>query len=421
MKIFNRQSIAKNSVKIVLAVFAILFLFIGFPIHGFGQSTSNIRGKVLDSVTKLPVDYATVSVCKSGEASTSNGGSTDEKGVFVINGLQNGEYKIKVELLGYRPIVIERVIVTGNPAGNVLGDILLSPVQHQLADITITAKAPIVENKTDKVVYNAANDLTSQGGVAIDVLRKVPMVSVDVDGNVELQGNSNIRFLINGKPSTIFGANLTEALQTIPASQIQSIEVITSPGAKYDMEGTAGIINIILKKSEKNGLNGSVNLSAGTRLQDGAFDINAHKGNFGVNAFFSGVDQVNSASLTSFNRHSVNTSGDTVTNFNQKGRVPFTRNGYQGGIGFDWNITPTDELTATFNVDNHYHRSNGTTAQDQQNLLSAGNTIGDVLSQRYSSSKSIDNANNYSLTYKKNIRKRWTGTECFIFIKLRNQ
>src|SRR5450432_189415 len=111
------------------------------------------------------------------------------------------------------------------------------------------------------MVYNAERDITSQGGVATDLLKKIPMISVDVDGNVELQGNSNIRFLINGKPSTIFGNNLVDVLASIPASQIQSIEIITSPGAKYDAEGTGGIINIILKKSTAEGFNGNMSLS----------------------------------------------------------------------------------------------------------------------------------------------------------------
>jgi outer membrane receptor protein involved in Fe transport len=112
-------------------------------------------------------------------------------------------------------------------------------------EVTVTGTKATIENQIDKMVYNPGNDLTAQGGVAIDVLKKVPMVSVDIDGNVELMGNSNVRFLINGKPSSIFGASITDALQSIPASQIKSIDVITSPGAKYDATGTGGIINIV--------------------------------------------------------------------------------------------------------------------------------------------------------------------------------
>src|SRR6201999_1914315 len=160
----------------------------------------------------------------------------------------------------------DTIFITSTKTQVSLNTILLSPLEHALQAVTVTASAPVVENKIDKIVYNAANDITSQGGLALDVLKKVPQVNVDIDGNVELQGNSNIRFLINGKPSSIFGSNLSEALQAIPASQIKSIEVITSPGAKYDASGTGGIINIILKNSNVEGVNGNVNLSAGTRL-----------------------------------------------------------------------------------------------------------------------------------------------------------
>ena len=157
-------------------------------------------------------------------------------------------------------ILVQRF--AGEQYERLLPNILLETAQNQLKAVNVVGRTPIVENKIDKLVYNAANDITSQSGVALDVLKKVPMVNVDIDGNVELQGDANIRFLINGKPSSIFGASLVDALQSIPASQIKSIEVITSPGAKYDANGTGGIINIILKDSKVQGINGNVNLSA---------------------------------------------------------------------------------------------------------------------------------------------------------------
>ena len=119
--------------------------------------------------------------------------------------------------------------------------------ENTLKDVVVTSQTKLIENKIDKLVYNAENDLTSVGGVATDVLKKVPQISVDADGNVELAGSSDIRFLINGKPSTAFGNNIADVLQAIPASEIKSIEVITNPGAKYDAQGLGGVINIILK------------------------------------------------------------------------------------------------------------------------------------------------------------------------------
>ena len=136
--------------------------------------------------------------------------------------------------------------------------------------------------------------ITSQSGVATDILKKVPQVSVDIDGNVELAGSSSIRFLIDGKPSSAFGNNITDVLQSIPASQIKSIEVVTNPGAKYDAQGLGGIINIILKKNTAKGVNGNISLTAGTRQQNGSFNFNARNKNFGINAYVSGNARLNS-------------------------------------------------------------------------------------------------------------------------------
>ena len=381
---------------------ALLFLFF-ITVYAQAQTAPNdkgkISGKVVDAVTKAPVDFATVSVYKQGIASPFNGTSTDPKGNFKIDNIAPGEYSIKIEFLGYKPQTIEHLVIGASAKNILLNNIALQPVESQLKTVTITASAPTVENKIDKLVYNPQNDLTAQGGVALDVLKKVPMVTVDIDGNVELMGNANIRFLINGKPSSIFGASLADALQSIPASQIKNIEVITSPGAKYDAEGTGGIINIVLKDSKVQGINGSINLAAGTRLENGSFNLNARKGNFGVNAFFSGNEQLNSTALNSSTRNSYSPGRDTLTSLYQKGTSAFKRGGYQSGISFNWEITPKDVLTAAVNFNHFGNHSIGATNQKQTTAFN--NLSIDTLNVSHSDSRFSANSTDVSLAYKK--------------------
>ncbi|TSD63435.1 TonB-dependent receptor [Inquilinus sp. KBS0705] len=378
-----------------------IFILVG--LQGFAQGNGKINGKVTDAATKQPVDYATVSVFKQNATSPFNGISSDAKGNFSVDNLPAGDYKVTIDFLGYTRHTIDHVIVTADNV-TALGNILLAPVQNQLKGVNIVAKAPIIENRIDKIVYNAANDLTAQGGVAIDVLKKVPQVTVDLDGNVELQGNSNIRFLINGKPSSIFGASLADALQAIPASQIKSIEVITSPGAKYDAAGTGGIINIILKDSKVQGINGSINTAIGTRQENGSFNLNARKGNFGLNAFFSGNKQLNTTAKSSNNRQSYNDTRDTIVNLLQQGSGSTQRSGYQSGLSFNWSITPKDEFTASVGFDHFGNHNNGLTNQ-QETKTGSGNLIYDLLSLRNSDSRFSANSTDWSLNYKKNFKK----------------
>ncbi|MDB5288331.1 MAG: Ferric enterobactin receptor precursor [Mucilaginibacter sp.] len=386
----------------------IIILFFFCLNNAFAQISANqgkITGKVTDSLTKAPVDFATISIFKEGSKSPFNGISTDPKGNFIVAGLPDGEYRVMVDFIGYREKAFDHVTISSSATTVSLGNILLSSRSKQLNGVTITAKAPVVENKIDKMVYNAANDLTAQGGVALDVLKKVPMVSVDIDGNVELAGSTSVRFLINGKPSSIFGASLADALQSIPASQIKSIEVITSPGAKYDANGTGGIINIVLKDNKFQGVNGSINLSAGTRLENGSLNLNARKGNFGVGVFFSGNEQLNTITKNTTNRTSYSKSRDTINQLFQQGSNPFTRSSYQSGINFNWSITPKDELTATLGYNHFGNHGTGVTNQEQLSQLATGNVLSDILSTRSSASKFSENAIDVSLGYKKTFKK----------------
>ena len=259
--------------------------------RAFGQAGVKITGKVTDAATHAAIEYATVTVADRSSKKVVNGASSDSTGAFTVTGILPGLYTITVDFIGYKKQIIDSILVGTSKVS--LKTISLAAAGKVLDAVTITASGPVIENKLDKIVYNAANDVTSQGGQALDVLKKVPMVNVDIDGNVELQGNSDIRFLINGKPSSVFGSSITDALSAIPASQIKSIEVITSPGAKYDAQGTGGIINIILKDNKMQGINGSINLSGGTRLENGSANLNYRHNNVGVNVFFSGNAQAN--------------------------------------------------------------------------------------------------------------------------------
>ncbi len=385
------------------------FIFLSATINAQVKSNNgngHITGKVIDAQTKAAVDYATITVFKQGSTSPLNGTVTDAKGGFDIKNLPLGEYEVSVDFIGYQRKMVNHVVISANTLNVVLGTISLASVQNQLKGVTITGTAAMVENKIDKLVYNAANDLTAQGGVAIDVLKKVPMVSVDIDGNVELQGNPNIRFLINGKPSSIFGASLSDALQSIPASQIKSIEVITSPGAKYDANGTGGIINIILKESKVQGFNGSVNLSAGTRRENGSVNLNVRKGNFGVNAYFTGNDQINTKTVNTTDRLSYNNARDTTTHLLQTGNSAVKRSGYNSGLSFNWSITPKDEFTAAVGFNHFGNTSSGLTNQQQNSeSISSNNNFSNLLSLRNSNSKFNANAIDYSLDYKKTFKK----------------
>lgn len=358
-----------------------------------------ITGRILDSLSQSPVEYATITLHVAGITRPVNGATTNNKGVFTIDDLPSGSYTLTVEFIGYQSRSFDAITLTGKSLS--LGDILLSAKQEALQSVTVTASKGLVQNKIDKMVYNAEKDITSQGGVATDILKKVPMVSVDVDGNVELQGNSNILFLINGKPSSIFGNNLADALQSIPASQIKNIEVITTPGAKYDAEGTGGIINIILKENRLRGINGNISLTGGTRLQNGSLNLNARRDNFGINAYFSGNAQLAATRDNSSDRLSMDTTDGSKSRLLQQGSSRFNRQGYESGLGFEWNIDHRNTLSGNGGYDNFGSNNNGATLQRQMGFDPSGAPVSDFTALVPSGSRFQGHSMDYSLNYKR--------------------
>jgi len=362
-----------------------------------------ITGRILDSLSQKPVEYATITLYASNNnRKPVNGTTTNNKGVFTLEGLTPGSYTLTIGFIGYQSLSTGALTLDGKTMSMTLGDISLFQKEEALQAVTVTAPKGLVENKIDKMVYNAEKDITSQGGVATDILKKVPMVSVDVDGNVQLQGNSNILFLINGKPSSIFGNNLADALQSIPASQIKNIEVITSPGAKYDAEGTGGIINIILKENKLRGINGNISLTAGSRLENGSLNLNARRGNFGMNAFFSGNAQLNSTRNNSSDRWSDDTAAGTKNRLQQQGNSKFHRQGYESGIGFDWSIDHRNNLSGNIGYDNFGNNNDGSFLQLQSGYdASSGALLSNDSSLVLSGSRFQGHSLDYSLSYKR--------------------
>lgn len=243
----------------------IVFLFI-LSIATFNLGAANIdplekisiTGKVVDKDTKQPLEYATI-VIKSLDGKIITGGITDVKGEFNIQ-VTKGVYDISIEFISFKTKTFKSKEIVGNTD---LGTITLEVDAQTLNEVVVVAEKSTVEIRLDKKIYNVGKDMTVKGGTASDVLDNVPSVSVDVEGNVSLRGSENVRILINGKPSGLVGMSSTDALRQLPADAIEKVEVITSPSARYDAEGTAGILNIILRKGKANGFNGSVSASAG--------------------------------------------------------------------------------------------------------------------------------------------------------------
>ena len=361
----------------MLLLWALLIAISGNAQKASTNGKGSISGRITDSATGQPVEFASISLALQTNDQEINGMMTDDKGSFVLINVAEGAYKLSVFSIGYKSGVKNNIVVSKTNPNVTIGNIKLVNASSKLKEVVVAADKNTVEYKVDKTIYNVDKDVTSQTGVATDVLKKIPEVQVDVNGNVELQGNADIRFLINGKPSTIFGNNLADVLQSIPASQIQSIEVITSPGAKYNAEGTAGIINIILKKSEAEGINGNLSLSGGTRLENGSFNFSARKGHVGAHAFLSGNGQLTSATLNSINRFGHDT-GSTYSHLLQNGPSNYNRVGYQSGIGLDWDITPKDIVSGDLGYDYFSNNNSGTFTSENTITGKSGNVLSDV-------------------------------------------
>jgi len=245
--------------KIVIAIIALIIL--GLKANGQGKN-HEVKGTIIDAETNQPLEYATVAILTS-DSSMIAGGITDTKGSFTLRTEPDlKDLILNIQFISYNPIFKHIQIVQGAKFTDV-GEITMSLNSNQLEEVIVTGEQDNLQLALDKRIFNVGKNITNAGRNAADILNNIPSVVVDIEGNVSLRGNENVSILIDGKPSGLVGLNNPAALRMLQGNMIERIEVITNPSARYDAQGTAGIINIILKKDSQRGFNGSVDLSTG--------------------------------------------------------------------------------------------------------------------------------------------------------------
>lgn len=222
----------------------------------------SINGVIKDDVSTKPLEFATISVFQKGDSTLISGALTDEKGAFEIR-LETLEVYLKIEFIGYEPLTIDSLELLKDKGKIDLGEINLAPNISVLNQVEVRAEKSSLMMTLDRKVFNVGKDLLSTGGTAEDILRNVPGVWVDMDGKVTLRSIGEVRILLDGQPNLFVGQSNSNGLRQIPANQIDRIEIISNPSARFEAEGLAGIINIVLKKNRKKGLNGSTNANLG--------------------------------------------------------------------------------------------------------------------------------------------------------------
>lgn len=349
--------------------------------------TGKITGTVNDGPNGNPVEFATISLYVSGNDRLIDGTITDSDGLFILENVVDGNYWIEISYLGFAKTSKTEIEVAGGKTVD-LQTIALSEDAAILDEIIVTAQKSLIEEKVDRLVYNAENDKLSQGGDAADVLRRVPLLQVDLEGNVSMRGNSNIRVLINNKPSTIMASSVADAMKMIPADMIKSVEVITSPSAKYDAEGSGGIINIITKKNNLEGYYLNVNTGLGLRGSNLGLNGSYRTGKFGL-------------TLGGFGRAFYNKAETSMEQFTTLNGIvnqtlqsaDASDNGIFGryNLGFDYDISENQFLSGGIRYGvRSFSRDQLLTTQLYQSDLLLSQNLKDINSLSYSGSVDIN-------------------------------
>jgi outer membrane receptor protein involved in Fe transport len=374
----------------------LIVLFVCF--QSFAQNEAVIvTGNVIDE-TSQPVVGAVVRVLEVGKETSNIGTASDAQGNFELKGLANGSYVLKIEFVGYQ-FQERNFVISADKQMFLVGKIQLLPDGKLLQSVEIKAQKDLVETEIGKRTYNVGKDIITQGGTATDVLQNIPSVQVDENQNITFRGSSNVTVFINGKQSGITGASRQAVLSRIPASSIESIEIITNPSAKYDADASGGIINIVLKKSQETGLNGSVGATASNYDRFNAtLDLNYKQKKFNIYGSVNG-NQGNRISLVTTSRQNFLPLTTPIIDQSRLGEG--IKYNYLAILGTDFYLNDKNTLTLEANIgqglDKDYEILKNNNLQQDRTPIDNFNRISDERTPSFNG--------NYSLTYIKKFAK----------------
>ncbi len=382
-----------------------LFLTVGIlsgmsSLLGQSPGTSLFRGRIVDSLSAAPMAAANIRVFASAGKKLLTGKLANEDGTFSID-LNPGKYFAVIDFIGYTPHKTGELVIFTAGRTTDIGLVHLVRSSDLLSEVVVQAEKSSMQLSLDKKIFNVGTDLANAGGSAIDILTNIPSVSVDPEGNIKLRGSENVRILIDGKPSGLVSFKGGSGLQQLQASMIERVEIITNPSARYEAEGMAGILNIILKKDQRQGFNGSVELTTGNPANYGAaanFNYRHKKINFFINYGIAYRKQPGRSNLYQevYNK-------DTVSILRQQNRG--TIRGFNNNIrgGLDYYFNDKTVLTASY----LFRRSDARRITDieyKDYLNSLNNQLSTITRQQVEDEKEPNSE--YSVVYKKSFEKK---------------
>jgi ferric enterobactin receptor len=396
------EALGLRGLKCLLCALGALIYIFSSPFDAFAQGGGKLQvtGKIVDAQNNAPLGYASIRLFKTSDSTFVSGAITDETGGFIVD-IAAGSYYSLSEFIGYKSQLTPGIKLSASNSPLNIGTIKVVPSAKTLDEVTVQAEKSSMELSLDKRVFNVGKDLANAGGTAVDILTNVPSVAVDVEGNVSLRGSGNVRILIDGKPSGLVSIKGASGLAQLQGSMIERVEIITNPSARYEAEGMGGVINIVLKKERKEGINGSFDIITGHPTNYGAAaNVNYRRKN--LNFFINYTMSYRNTPGKNFVYQEVYRNDSTfIMERDMRSNLKGMNNSARGGIDFYFN--PKNILTGSYT----WRTSKGKrfSTLNYRDYVSSLNNLTAITNRTQDETETEPNSE-YSVTYKKTFDRK---------------